>query len=1203
MSGRKLNKKVTTVRVNSDNGENLKEENMLDEEFSSDYDSGHDNNDYVNNDDDGGNDYDESLVEDGNSDADETFEDEECADKKLFKRKNVEVSEENDSDQKTKKKKKKITVSTKPPTAEEMSRLRETENLFHSNLFRMQIEEMIKEVRTKKVERKSMKTWLEKLKNYILEMDDLPDCSLHNKRVNSIQVPVWKIPQVSKDFFNFMKPESVEVIGSYKAGCCLGPNLKVDVAVVMHKKCFLKDDYKNACYHVQRAMYLALLANHLVGSDLVESNIEYCAKEGHPIKSCLLVHPEGILSSVSVYIYAIPNRETFKLSRFLPDKCNIRKSWWTSKMAEDSFSCTPHYNATIIKDLVVMENEEVRANVLQTNSNLKDAIILLQVWLKQRLLDVGYGGFTGYLVSMLVVHLLRCHKLNNLMSSYQVVRNVWLVMNQTDWTKEGVTMASQQESNLQLFQQYYEVVFLDVTGFCNLAAAITKTTYLKVKKEAELALKCLDNPDMNSFQALFMTPVPFFRQFDHVICVKICNAVKKVIKQHSTVEDQMDYMGFTTPLFIKILTILLSKGLKDRVLEITVKLTAPVTWSVCNDFTEDTSPVIVGLRLNPDTALRIVEKGPLANLPEAETFRAFWGGRSELRRFKDSSVCEAVVLAQPSASICTKRLIVRNIVYFLLTEKLHFQDSDFNYIADQLEHLIQEKKDVPNDFEYGTGEEACRKVIQSFDQLTKQLRDLKDLPLDIIATQGISPVFRYCDVFPPLSVGCLSHKTEKRLNCSIIMEGDFHSRKFPKYISPVEAVIQLGLSRKWPEDREAVRRIRAAFNIKIANLLSSKYNLVTHPFTEFVDVFRDGFVFRLRVAYAREIVLLKETLLPDGKIVYRDTPESLQLEKMTVHLPKLTGAISGVSLQHPGFGPAVCIAKRWLNSQLIDSSHFPDIVTELLMVYIFLSPEPFSTVLQPQTSFLRFLNLLATTNWHLEPVIINFNADMKRDDIVEIESHFRNERSTLPQLFIATQYDKFSSVWTKEAPSLPILVRLARFAAQSLEVMESNFLSKIVSDNQALYMQIFLPPLEIYDVLIRIDPRCNVHEGHQVVYTEQKIRRGNRHAPKLSKNETVIPVTAFNPVQCYLNELRESYDEFALFFHDSFGGNVIGVLLKPTTLKPQEFKVSHINCRKPRIEGKSPQLILNIDALIEDFYIIGKDLVKTVDVHPRLSSS
>lgn len=58
---------------------------------------------------------------------------------------------------------------------------------------------------------------------------------MHKEEVNGIKVPVQSVPHVSKSFFQFVKPESVQVIGSYKAGCCLGPNLKVDVAVVMPK--------------------------------------------------------------------------------------------------------------------------------------------------------------------------------------------------------------------------------------------------------------------------------------------------------------------------------------------------------------------------------------------------------------------------------------------------------------------------------------------------------------------------------------------------------------------------------------------------------------------------------------------------------------------------------------------------------------------------------------------------------------------------------------------------------------------------------------------------------------------------------------------------------------------------------------------------------------------------------------------------------
>lgn len=39
---------------------------------------------------------------------------------------------------------------------------------------------------------------------------------------------------------------------------------------------------------------------------------------------------------------------------------------------------------------------------------------------------------------------------------------------------------------------------------------------------------------------------------------------------------------------------------------------------------------------------------------------------------------------------------------------------------------------------------------------------------------------------------------------------------------------------------------------------------------------------------------------------------------------------------------------------------------------------------------------------------------------------------------------------------------------------------------------------------------------------------------------------------------QENYKDFALFFHDSYGGNVIAVLWKPNAYEEQEFKVISI---------------------------------------------
>jgi hypothetical protein len=49
-------------------------------------------------------------------------------------------------------------------------------------------------------------------------------------------------------------------------------------------------------------------------------------------------------------------------------------------------------------------------------------------------------------------------------------------------------------------------------------------------------------------------------------------------------------------------------------------------------------------QVDPTAALRAVDIGPPADQEvPARAFREFWGDRSELRRFQDGSICEAVV--------------------------------------------------------------------------------------------------------------------------------------------------------------------------------------------------------------------------------------------------------------------------------------------------------------------------------------------------------------------------------------------------------------------------------------------------------------------------------------------------------------------------------------------------------------------------------
>jgi U3 small nucleolar RNA-associated protein 22 len=77
--------------------------------------------------------------------------------------------------------------------------------------------------------------------------------------------------------------------------------------------------------------------------------------------------------------------------------------------------------------------------------------------------------------------------------------------------------------------------------------------------------------------------------------------------------------------------------------------------------------VTLGLLLDTDHAFSIVNMGPPADSPEAAEFHSFWGEKSELRRFQDGSINEAVVWEEANqCGVAGKRLVCYRIIQHLL---------------------------------------------------------------------------------------------------------------------------------------------------------------------------------------------------------------------------------------------------------------------------------------------------------------------------------------------------------------------------------------------------------------------------------------------------------------------------------------------------------------------------------------------------------
>lgn len=63
------------------------------------------------------------------------------------------------------------------------------------------------------------------------------------------------------------------------------------------------------------------------------------------------------------------------------------------------------------------------------------------------------------------------------------------------------------------------------------------------------------------------------------------------------------------------------------------------------------------------------------------------------------------------------------------------------YVADQFEVFLHNNRFQPANFDFGTGEEAALKVGLALNELSKNLRSLTDMPLEINSAQGKLLVF------------------------------------------------------------------------------------------------------------------------------------------------------------------------------------------------------------------------------------------------------------------------------------------------------------------------------------------------------------------------------------------------------------------------------------------------------------------------------
>jgi len=237
----------------------------------------------------------------------------------------------------------------------------------------------------------------------------------------------------------------------------------------------------------------------------------------------------------------------------------------------------------------------------------------------------------------------------------------------------------------------------------------------------------------------------------------------------------------------------------------------------------------------------------------------------------------------------------------------------------------------------------------------------------------------------------------------------------------------------------------------------------------------------------------------------QDGDEILHLQLQNNIIPKMASALGGLQSQYSSYGPCVRLCRKWLSSHLLDYSQFPPIVTQLLVANLYLSPGEFQVPHTPYIGFIRFLFMLATTDFNITPLFIDIADGIHPVDLKELQARFTYNREFYPAMFIASPYDlrgrevtaegedeegedmeqmkeqtksyryKLASHWTEFGPSQSTLQNVKQIAQKTINEYSDN-----VANPAFDLSGLFVPSTSSFDVEILLKSKIVGREEESV---------------------------------------------------------------------------------------------------------------------------
>ena len=582
----------------------------------------------------------------------------------------------------------------------------------------------------------------------------------------------------------------------------------------------------------------------------------------------------------------------------------------------------------------------------------------------------------------------------------------------------------------------------------------------------------------------------------------------------------------------------------------------------------------VGLLVNPEEVNRAVDRGPSADdKVAAATFRKFWGEKAELRRFKDGSIIESLIWTEKGQT----RSILQQIILYVIERHVNAAAAESTqFVLKNLSQLLP-----GNPAHSATSPGLFQPWISSFEKLSKQVRGLEGLPLQIRQISASCSELRYASVMPHTQTSLL--EANRPMDCTVQFEG----------------------SNRWPEDLASVQRTKIAFLQKMGDLLEEANPGLTARLGlenedqkllngSFLDIIypKDG-AFRLRIHHELDLTLLTRQL-KDGSV----DPHSREVaahaisyyRRTFIQSPSHTQAVLALCTRFPFLSPSMRLMKQWCASHLL-SGHISEELIELLTIRTFLNPYPWTPPGSLRTAFLRTLTFIAKWDWRSEPLIVDFGAAMTATDLDAIIIRFEAWRKIDPVLnrtvlFAASNLDPEGITWTERGPSKVVAARFSSLAKAASTLVKEQGVKLDINT-------LFASSLADYDWVIHVNRKfCRDKQS------------GKKDAP-VYKNLQVESIqdtslVGYYPVHLFIEELERIHGKNIVLFHNGGAISVIAGLWNPQT-ETRPWKVNLTYSTIPSVkerdgEGEEGSVSINKAAILNDIARLGGDLISKIDV-------